>query len=52
MDNMDRKSLYISACLYAISTLVNKGSEEYAVKIDGSWEHVPWVEVCDWLMEK
>lgn len=46
---MTRENKYLLGCLYAINRLQEKGSTEYAVKIDGEWETVPWKDICDWI---
>ena len=49
---MKREDKYLLGCLYAINRLQEKGSAEYAVKVDGEWETVPWKEIYNWIEKK
>ena len=49
---MKRENKYLLGCLYAINRLVEKGSIEYAVKVDGEWETIPWKEIYNWIEKK
>lgn len=49
---MTRKDKYLLGCLFAIHQLQEKGSIEYATKVDGKWETIPWKEICDWIEKK
>lgn len=49
---MNIKRIYILACLYAIDRLVKNGSSEFISKVNGGYDKVPWIEVCEWLISK
>lgn len=46
---MDREEKYLLGCLFAIHRLQEKGSVEFAVKVDGKWETISWKEICEWI---
>ena len=46
---MERKDKYLLGCLFAINRLREKGSTEFATKVDGEWETIPWKEICEWI---
>ena len=46
---MNRKDKYLLGCLFAIHQLQEKGSTEYAVKVDGEWETIPWKKYVNGL---
>lgn len=49
---MKREDKYLLGCLFAINRLREKGSTEFATKIDGEWETIPWKEICEWIEKK
>ena len=49
---MKRENIYLLGCLYAINQLEENGSVEYAIKVDGEWETIPWKEIYDWIEKK
>jgi len=49
---MTREDKYLLGCLYAINRLREKGSSDYAIKVDGKWENIPWAEICDWIKKE
>ena len=46
---MTKEDKYLLGCLFAINQLREKGSSDYAVKVDGKWETIPWSEICEWI---
>lgn len=46
---MTREDKYLLGCLFAINRLQEKGSTEFATKVDGKWESIPWDEVREWI---
>lgn len=46
---MTREDKYLLGCLFAINRLQEKGSIEFATKVDGKWETIPWKEICEWI---
>lgn len=46
---MTREDKYLLGCLFAINRLREKGSSDFAVKVDGKWETIPWSEICEWV---
>lgn len=49
---MKRENIYLLGCLYAINQLVERGSVEYAIIIDGEWKTIPWQEIYNWIEKK
>ncbi len=49
---MKRENIYLLGCLYAINQLVERGSVEYAIIIDGEWKTIPWKEIYNWIEKK
>ena len=49
---MTREDKCLLGCLFAINQLREKGSSDFAVKVDGKWEAIPWSEVCKWIEEQ
>ncbi len=45
----NKEDLYLLGCLFAVNHLIEKGSSEYAVRIDGKWHTVPWSEIREWI---
>ena len=46
---MTREDKYLLGCLFAIRRLQEKGSVDFAVKVDGKWERISWNEICEWI---
>lgn len=46
---MTREEKYLLGCLYAINRLIEKGSSDYGIKVDGRWETIPWAEIKEWI---
>lgn len=46
---MTREDKYLLGCLFAINRLREKGSTEFATKVDGEWETISWKEICEWI---
>lgn len=46
---MSREDKYLLGCIFAIDRFIEKGSSDYAVKVDGKWELVSWVEIREWI---
>lgn len=46
---MTREDMYASGCLFAVNSLIEKGSSIYAIYVDGKWEKIPWVEITEWI---
>jgi hypothetical protein len=46
---MSREDKYLLGCLFAINRLREKGSTEFATKVDGEWETISWKEICEWI---
>ena len=46
---MTREDKYLLGCLFAINRLQEKGSVEFATKVDGKWETIPWKEIYEWI---
>lgn len=44
-----RKDKYLLGCLHAISKLLDEGSVNFVIEVDGKWETIPWTEICDWI---
>lgn len=44
-----RKDKYLLGCLYAISKLLDEGSVNFVIEVDGKRESIPWTEICDWI---
>ncbi len=49
---MTKEDKYLLGCLFAINQLREKGSSDYAIKVDGKWEIIPWSEICEWIEEQ
>jgi hypothetical protein len=49
---MTREDKYLLGCLFAINRLQELGSVEFATKVDGKWEEIPWNEVCEWIKKQ
>lgn len=49
---MSREDKYLLGCLFAINRLREKGSTEFATKVDGEWETIPWKEICEWIKKQ
>ena len=41
--------MYMLGCLFAVNRLIENGSSDYSVKVNGKWETVPWEEVRKWI---
>lgn len=48
-EKMTREDMYLMGCLFAINRLIEKGSSDYGVKVDGKWETIPWAEIREWI---
>jgi hypothetical protein len=46
---MTREDKYLLGCLFAIQRLQEKGSVDFAIKVDRKWERIPWSEICEWI---
>jgi hypothetical protein len=46
---MTREDKYLLGCLFAIHQLQEKGSVDFAVKVDGKRERISWSEICEWI---
>lgn len=46
---MIKKDMYARGCLFAINSLIEKGSSAFGVKVDGRWETIPWYEITEWI---
>ncbi len=46
---MTREDKYLLGCLFAINRLRERGSDSYAVKVEGKWETIPWSEIAEWI---
>lgn len=46
---MSREDKYLLGCIFAIDRFIEKGSSDYAVRVDGKWELVSWVEIREWI---
>jgi len=46
---MTREEMYASGCLFAVNSLIEKGSSSYVIYVDGKWEKIPWAEICKWI---
>ena len=46
---MTREDKYLLGCLFAIRLLQEKGSVDYATKVNGKWVRIPWSEICEWI---
>ena len=46
---MTREDMYMLGCLFAVNRLIETGSSDYDIKVNGKWETVPWVEVKEWV---
>lgn len=46
---MSREDLYLLGCLFAVNRIIEKGSSDYSVKVNGKWKTVPWEEIKEWI---
>lgn len=44
-----RKDKYLLGCLHAISKLLDEGSANFVIEVDGNRESIPWKEICEWI---
>ena len=41
--------MYASGCLFAINSLIEKGSSNYVIYVNGKWQMIPWLEITEWI---
>ncbi len=46
---MSKEEKYLLGCLFAVNRLIEDGSTTYAIKVDGKWEIIPWIEIREWI---
>ena len=46
---MTREDMYVMGCLLAVNKLIESGSSNYGIKMDGKWQMIPWTEIEEWL---
>lgn len=49
MTDMTREDMYMLGCLFAVNRLIEKGSSDYAIKVNNKWEKVRWNEIKEWI---
>ena len=46
---MKREDLYMLGCLFAVNRLMERGSVNFKIKVDGKQEIVPLAEIKAWI---
>ena len=46
---MTREDMYMLGCLFAVNRLIEMGSSDYGIKVNGKWKTVQWSEIKEWI---
>ena len=49
---MKREDLYMLGCLFAVNRLMERGSVNFKIRVDGKVEVVPLTEIKGWIEKR
>jgi hypothetical protein len=46
---MKKEDMYMLGCLHAVNRLIERGSVDFRIKVNGKLEIVPLAEIKEWI---